>query len=130
MAQGLSVPIEVSKSGGAVLIKGDDQLIQTLLLAFADGDNDNPFNDIGLLPDQIFDIADSQAQARMRRKIEDVFDRFEIALKARLASGGLKFTFDSSKQTMTADISMINLETDRPSEFGAVFSAEGDVSLA
>jgi len=47
---GLSIPMTVNKGGGAKIENSDAQLHKLILQALQEGDDDNPFQDLGIQP--------------------------------------------------------------------------------
>lgn len=65
MATGLKIPVGVNKSGGAAVETDPVRQKRKLLdLAFSLGDDDNPFQDLGLDRSLIFAVKDEAFEAR------------------------------------------------------------------
>jgi len=81
MPKGLSMPLGVAKSGGAKIEKEETQLDKLVVLALEEGDDDNPFQDLGLKPRFIFRVNDEGSLFDVKSEIEDLLKR---SLKNRL----------------------------------------------
>lgn len=111
MAQGLEVPVS-AEQGRLRIAQGEEQLKKVITLALADGDSDNPFQDLGLGNGSIFDINDQDLQAKMRQRIVRAFRRFQAEGRAMLAQGSPVFRRGGSDgEELYAVIRYINMET-------------------
>jgi hypothetical protein len=118
----LAVPFSADGRGRLAFVSGDAQLRKIIFLNLSDLESLNPFQaDIGLGSDMIFAIANESLRADLKRRIQALFRRLELADRARLARPPL-FTTDSARQEMTVDIEYINLEEDKPGTLSLKFS--------
>lgn len=113
---GISLPVRFV-NGRVVRESGTSQLQKIIMLACADEDSDNPFQDLGLGDAVVFQINDEVSAARYTTRIVDVFRRLESQGRARLADGYPKMTSDPVTQELTAEVKYIDLKTDSPEDF-------------
>ena len=82
MAKGFALPVGVDKSGGAATVEDTFDLDKILRLALSPGDDDNPFQQLGLDERIIFNVNDPAARGLARASIEAILrkyaDRVEI----------------------------------------------------
>lgn len=119
--RGLSVPVGVSKSGGAKLNREEDHLNQTLMLAFSEGDDKNPFQNLGINSDVVFQVNDINAQAKIRRRVEQIARKFssQIALDPVTP-----IIFEHTKEgELELTVKYIDLATNEQREFSNTFSS-------
>lgn len=133
MTQGISVTLKGSGRGGLKQDKDNDHIRGLLSVALGEGESDNPFQDLGLGEDMIFDPADPATFTSVRDRIKEIFDDFERAELAKLQArpDNLKVTFDKTAPEGGAYgmiVYAVNLETDSPFEM-TVFSAPGGFSV-
>lgn len=81
MAKGLAIPVRPGKDGGALISKGEDQEAKILTLALAVGDDENPFQELGISENILFANPDSSAKAFIRRAIEQVINKYASRFK-------------------------------------------------
>ena len=82
---GLELPIQASASGGFQPLTGDAYIKQLVRVLVADGDSDNPFQDVGFGIDAVFaNLSDPAWKAQQRRKVKEVFDDLRTANLAKL----------------------------------------------
>jgi len=77
MPTGLKVPVRVNKAGGAAVETNEsEQTKKMLALAFSEGDDDNPFQDLGLKANIIFSIKGPAFRGRAERAVNAILARF------------------------------------------------------
>lgn len=108
MAAGLSLPIRAI-NGRAAIESGEAQLKKIIMLAIADCDSGNPYQELGIDTLIVFALDDQQVKAFARRRIVDAFKRMEAEGRAQL--DGDAPTFSSKDGELTCQIKYINLET-------------------
>jgi len=85
MPTGLKVPVRVNKSGGAAIETNESEQEKKMLeLAFGEGDDKNPFQDLGIRGrNLIFSVMGAGFQARALRESERILAKFSetVALK-------------------------------------------------
>lgn len=123
MAQGLKLPL-ATKNGRLIKLSGDDYIQQTIVTAFLGSDSDNPFQQIGLGEEMIFDLNDEETAGKIKAKVLLIFDGFENDQLAKLENPeqDVTFTIDGANQYMS--ISYINIETQERQEFDVPLSGE------
>lgn len=83
MAQGAIIP-SVVRNGRLVKISGNEYIRMLLMLAFGEGESDNPFQDLGLGEFMIHGINDAESEGEIRPRVERMFLSFERDQLARL----------------------------------------------
>ena len=63
-----------------------EQLAKIIALALSDCDSSNPFVNIGISEDNVFDMNDDSTRARVMEYVERRFDRFRREGRAKLKS--------------------------------------------
>ena len=119
--KGMAVPVGVNKSGGAKLNPKTNHFNQTLALAFAEGGDKDPFQNLGISSDVIFQINDINAQAKIKRRIEQIANKFQgqISLDPEMP-----VVFKHNKEgELEMTVKYIDLATDEEEEFTNVFSS-------
>jgi len=77
MAKGIAFPVRVNVSGGAKLESGTKQLRKLLTLAFSEGTDNNPFQDIGFSLDMIFKIQSHNLTGEIESKVNEIVRSFD-----------------------------------------------------
>lgn len=125
MPVGLKIPMQANSSGGFATVDGDDNDAKIIKLYLSDGDNENAFQqDITLGVDMIFDILDPLMRARIRNRIERIFDR----LKAENRFDLLRNTFqwdetNASEGELILSFRYLNLESDEEKTYEQKFNS-------
>lgn len=129
MATGLAVPVFVNKGGGAQRQKEETQLDKLVVLALQEGNDENPFQDLGLSPTFIYRINDEAAKYDAKNAIENILKSFENRLK--LGPDGINIA-ENENETQTEEgelhvsFEYINLDINEAREFAAPFDELGD----
>jgi len=120
MPTGLKIPVGVDKSGGAAIETNESaQTKKLLLLALSENDDDNPFQDVGIDEDLIFQVKSPGTRARAERKINRVLERFFDRI--RLAPDTpIQFKEDAEGE-IEISFSYVDLLTNKTEEFQATF---------
>jgi hypothetical protein len=114
---GIALPIRF-ENGRVVRESGTAQLEKIIMLACLDEDSANPFQNLGLGGEVVFQLNDENLASRYAARIHDVFRRLEADGRARLADGYPKFTPDPITAELIASVKYIDLKTDiNPDEF-------------
>lgn len=106
MARGIQLPTK-AVNGRWQMLSGDAYIEQLIRVALLGSESDNPFQDIGLGSDIIFDINDGLLDGEIRSKLEQVFSIFERDQLARLAA----YNLEHVDGDVILVLSYINLET-------------------
>ena len=129
MYRGLSIPLTVNKGGGAKKESELTQLDKLIVLALQEGDDDNPFQKLGLSPKIIYRINDDISKYDSKIDIERILSSF----RGRLQLGDDGVVIDSERNTpqikegdMNVSFEYINLDTDTARSFQAPFEELGD----
>lgn len=78
MPTGLRIPVRVNESGGAAIETDEaEQNKKLLFLALQDGNDDNPFQNLGIAKDTLFSVIDGAARGVATRAIRNVMKKFE-----------------------------------------------------
>jgi|GEM_PF-5995390 len=129
MPIGLSVPVYVNKGGGAQMQKEENQLDKLVVLALQEGEDDNPFQELGLDPRIIYRVNDDAAKFDARDDIENILKSFKNRLE--LGPDGVVINKeDNTQQTEEGELHVsfeyINLDVNEAKEFAAPFEELGD----
>ena len=77
MPTGLQVPVGVNKSGGASIVTNESkQLRKMLILAFSEGGDKNPFQELGLDPGLIWSVNNVSFRGRATRALNVILAKF------------------------------------------------------
>ena len=130
MPKGLRIPIGANPGGGLATVDSDENDRKIIRTALSSDDNENAFQqNIGLGEEMIFSLADPTSRAKIVRKINEIFQRFEAQKRYRLVDGTVRWREDSAKQTTSVSFKYLNLESDRVEDFNTGFDAAGRVTV-
>ncbi len=125
MYKGLSIPLTVNKGGGAKKEPETSQLDKLVVLALQEGDDDNPFQDLGLSSSLIYKINDDVSKYEAKVEIERALSRFRGRLK--LSNDGVVIdSRESYDGESHVNFEYVNLDTNNLREFQAPFEELGD----
>lgn len=131
MATGLGMPVGVGNGGGARLVSGSENDDKIVRLALGDDSNENAFQqNIGVGVDMIFGVNDEQQQARIMRRVNAVFARFEAQKRFLLRRETIKWTRDSSTQELILEFQYVSVEADEERDFRQSFSASSGTTIS
>lgn len=131
MSTGLGMPVGVDNGGGARLVKGSENDDKIIRLALGDDANENAFQqNIGVGADMIFGTADEQQQARIMRRVNAVFARFEAQKRFLLRRNTVKWTRDSTNQELILEFQYVSVEADEERDFRQNFAAASGSTTA
>lgn len=106
MAKGIKLPMR-AKNGRLVLLGGDAYVEQLIFTGLADGESENPFQDLGLGEFMIFGINDKMTDGQIRERVKSMF---AILARDQLAAlEELRFEKDGADRKM--HLGYKNLET-------------------
>lgn len=115
MARGMLIPVGVDKSGGAALEDDPEHLNSILTLALQPGDDDNPFQSLGLDERIIMSVNDSAAQGLARNSIEKILRKFNDRLQV---DPNQPITFNRTQEgELQCSFRYINLDTGKVTDF-------------
>jgi len=112
--KGISLPFAGTHTGGLATATDDGYIRQLLLTALSDCSNANPFNDIGLGQDHVFQPNTQRSRGQILVRVRKVFEDFERRKLARL--NGQPRWGKSEDGVVQLNVSYYNLETDKPEE--------------
>jgi len=73
-ASGLAMPVAIGGDGGLKLLAGDEYITQLVRTYAADCDSDNPFQDVGIGLEAVFQLSSDGAwKGQVRRKLQQMF---------------------------------------------------------
>ena len=116
MAKDLKIPITLGPKGQAEPIEGSDLTRQLLLIALRECESDNPFQNLGVDEKFIFEGDALALRSRLELKVADVFDTFERARLAKLATGEEMEIIKLESGVLEMRIKYIDLETGKQNE--------------
>lgn len=115
MAKGLTMPVGVDKSGGADLGQDNSHFDTILRLALSPGDDDNPFQNLGLDQRIIFALNDPAAQGLARQSIETIFRKYSSRAKLDTRN---PITFSKNEEgVLEVKFGYVDLDTNEVKEF-------------
>jgi hypothetical protein len=125
------MPVGVDNGGGARLVEGSENDDKIVRLALGDDANENAFQqNIGVGADMIFGTADEQQQARIMRRVNAVFARFEAQKRFLLRRNTVKWTRDSTNQELILEFQYVSVEADEERDFRQNFAAASGSTTA
>ena len=81
MSTGLKVAVGVNKSGGAATENSVDQLDKIIRLALSAGEDDNPFQNLGLSENLIFSPNDPATRSVVRNQVRSILSKFSDRMR-------------------------------------------------
>lgn len=111
----MRLPVGVDKSGGAALEDDPEHLNTILALALRPGDDDNPFQSLGLDAKIIMSVNDSAAQGLARNAIEKILRKFNDRLQLD-PSGPITFN-RTQEGELECSFRYVNLDTNKVTDF-------------
>jgi hypothetical protein len=116
MAQGMRLPIEVTKRGGARLVEGLQCLWQYLVTAFSPNQSENPYQDLPLMDEVLFSPKNKALAGLIKSKTTEIFASFEEEGLVKLAARN-PISLDYSRAgKVDLVIRYVDLETDEELE--------------
>jgi hypothetical protein len=110
MAKGIAIPFTV-KGGRLQMLEGNDYVRQLLMTALGNCDSENPFRDLGLGEFMIFGINDQLSEGEIRKKIEQIFETFEVDQLAKIQDPKRDIRFYRNAEELFCEISYVDLES-------------------
>lgn len=116
--QGMALPIQVNRRGGARLISGTPYTEQVIKAGLTPNTSKNPFQagdgvEVGISERVVFMNNDSQAKAFTRGQIVNFFKRLRSEGLAKLAPGKEGVNFRSEGEELIVEIGYVDLEADK-----------------
>lgn len=124
MATGFSIPVKANVSGGVQISQSGRQIDKLIRLALAEGDDDNPFQDLGMRPRAIYQSPGPIAFADIKIEIERLLRKFKDSI-AISPSGPVTVFKAEDDNEVGVSFTYIDLETNEPREFVNFFSRPG-----
>ncbi len=123
MANGINVPVQPGKSGGAAILRGSKQKGKILRLALSPGDDKNPFQDIGIKERAIFQSEDALAASDIKFEVQRILKKFEGKI---IINPEKPITiFRDPKRGFGVEFEWIDLETNDKGDFSEFFQQPG-----
>lgn len=120
MATGLKIPVGVNKSGGAKIETNRvEQTKKLLFQAFSEGEDDNPFQNLGLPSGLIFSIKNATFRGRAERAVRRTLKRFSD--RVALVPGKQISFVDITEGEIELSFEYVDLETGKVEQFIAQF---------
>lgn len=125
MPKGLKVPMGANSSGGLATVDGDENDSKVIKLYLSDGDNENAFQqEITLGIDMIFDILDPLMRARIRNRIERIFEKLKVEKRFSLLRNTFQWDETNSDQgELILSFRYLNLESDEEKIYEQKFNS-------
>lgn len=96
------------------MVSGVEQTDKIILLHLADGESDNPYQDIGIGEEVVFANPETRARAIVTDRIRTLFRRLEKSRRAKLASSSISIQSLPGTGNFDVGFERISLESDRP----------------
>lgn len=113
MPVGLSLPVGVDASGGAILIEADMQSNKIIRLALSPCYSDHAWQqDLGLGEGAVFDVATDAGKARLRGRIRRLFAAFAAESRYRLVQGSVVIEDGPNEGELSLELRYKDLEAD------------------
>lgn len=74
---GIELPVQVTKSGGVKKVSDGKQLRKLFLMAFSEGSDNNPFQDLGVDMSLIFSMQSTVTPGEIVEIVKDIVKLFE-----------------------------------------------------
>lgn len=120
MPTGLRIPVGVNKSGGASVETDEaSQNRKLLILALSEGDDNNPFQQLGGFRELIFQIKNPGVRARAESRLRQILSRYADRIQL---SPDQPIEFDTSIEAeVELRFSYVDLLTNTVEEFRDTF---------
>lgn len=127
MADGLAIPIGVDIRGGASIEKGSKQKTKVLKLALSEGDDTNPFQNLGISSSIIFDINSDITAAEAKLEVDRILKKFEGKIELD-DSNPIEVFRDPETAELGISFTYVDLDTNLPAEFRRILERAGGQS--
>lgn len=125
--KGLAIPVGVDGSGGAAITSGAAQKKKIIISALAEGDDDNPFQNLGISSRIIFEINSVSTQAEAKLEISRILKKFRGKISVS-PSDPIRVVQGKSPEEFGIAFKYIDLDTDKLEEFNEFFTKAGGTS--
>ena len=121
MAKGLKVPVGVDKRGRALIENDESNNTKKILkLAFSEGGDNNPFQQLGIDSRLIFSIDNASFRGRVLKAINQVLSKF-TDLVALSDNEPIQITETENEGEVNLTFFYIDLLTNKKEEFNQIF---------
>ena len=121
MPKGLRVPVRVNEKGRAAVETNESlNTLKILKLAFTEGNDDNPFQDLGIDKRVIFSVNDAGFRSKVTRTVKKVLNKFSDLVK--LDEKRPITIEDGVEGEVVLNFFYIDLLTSKPEEFREGFT--------
>ena len=121
MAKGLKVPVGVDKRGRALIESNEPSNTKKILkLAFCEGGDNNPFQQLGIDNRLIFSIDNASFRAKALKAINQILSKF-IDLVALSENDPIQISETENEGEVQLTFFYIDLLTNKKEEFNQVF---------
>jgi len=121
MAKGLKVPVGVDKRGRALIENDESENTKKILkLAFSEGGDNNPFQQLGIDSRLIFSIDNASFRGRVLKAINQVLSKF-TDLVALSDNEPIQITETENEGEVNLTFFYIDLLTNKKEEFNQIF---------
>lgn len=119
MTTGLSIPLQVNKGGGAKKDSGGSQLHKLIILALQEGDDENPFQDLGISAKMVYRINDDASKFDIEEELTRALKPLAGRMKILDPGIVLKPVYEerNKKEEMHVSFEYIDLETGKQEDF-------------
>jgi hypothetical protein len=124
---GIAIPFSADGRGRLALCSGPAQLRKIIIQNLSDCESLNPFQDLGIGAEMVFAINSTKLRQDIKRKINELFKRLQLADRARL-NGPPTFKEDLKLMNLEVSINYIDLVENKPGDVGITFSLQNSVS--
>ena len=125
MPTGLALPLGVDRAGKAQVTSGTAQLQKLLVIALQTNSDSNPFQQLGLPENIIFNLNTPNVKARIDQAIRNIFDGFENQGRARLRRISFEKIKDEGELAVT--VSFQDLETTKDADIELILPVQGNI---
>jgi len=124
MANGINTPVKASKAGGAEILRGTKQKAKILRDALAEGGDDNPFQDLGIKADALFQTEGPIAAADLKLEVERILKKFSATIA--IDENNPVRIFKNEVGELGVTFKWVDLETNDVQDFAEYVQAPGN----
>lgn len=127
-ASGMSLPFRADSDGGVAVSEGETYIKMQVLMCVRPNDSDNPFQDLGVGQEAVFqNAADPDWKLVIRRRIERQFEELDRENLARLKK--VRFEPGDESGDLRVVVQYTNLETTTEGEAAVLVGREASRNL-